>query len=178
MRVAESSEMVNRRTFVASGLGAGLAAGVASLTNCGRHERATGFSGYAFIANQEGGAIAVVDLEVFAVARHIRVDGSPTAVLANPSSTRVYALTPENGSVHEIRTGNLTFSRRLQVAATALEMRLSPAGDALYVLCRKPRQLVRLTLDPMQVAWTLRLPDDPADFDISPNGNSVAVSSG
>ena len=98
--------------------------------------------------------------------------------VANPSSTRVYALTPENGSVHEIRADNLTFSRKLQVAATALEMRLSPAGDALYVLCRKPRQLVRLTLDPMQVAWTLPLRDDPADFDISPDGNSMAVSSG
>src|ERR1700678_1055279 len=178
MRVAESSEMVNRRTFVASGLGAGLAAGFSSLTSCGRHERATGFSGYAFIANQEGGAIAAVDLEVFAVARHIRVNGSPTAVLADSRTARVYALTPENGSVHEIRTDNLTFARRLQVAGTALEMRLSPAGDALYVLCQRPKQLVRLTLNPMQVAWTLPLPDEPADFDISPNGRTAAISSG
>jgi YVTN family beta-propeller protein len=170
--------MVNRRTFVASGLGAGLAAGFSSLTSCGRHERATGFSGYAFIANQEGGAIAAVDLEVFAVARHIRVEGSPTAVLANYRTARVYALTPGNGSVHEIRTDNLTFSRKLPVAGTALEMRLSPAGDALYVLCQKPRQLVCLALEPMQVAWTLPLPDDPSDFDISADGRTAAVSSG
>src|ERR1700734_2080837 len=161
MRVAESSEMVNRRTFVGSGLGAGLAGGLASLASCGRHDRATGFSGYAFIANQEGGAIAAVDLEVFAVARHIRVDGSPTAVLANSRTARVYALTPDNGSVHEIRTDNLTFSRKLQVAGTALEMRLSPAGDALYVLCRRPRQLVHLGLDPLQINWALALPEDP-----------------
>src|ERR1700734_4559053 len=161
MRVAESSEMVNRRTFVASGLGAGLAAGVAGLAGCGGHERATGFSGYAFIANQDGGAIAAVDLEVFAVARHIRVNGSPTAVLANSRTARVYALTPDNGSVHEIRTDNLTFSRKLQVAGTALEMRLSPAGDALYVLCRRPRQLVHLGLDPLQINWALALPEDP-----------------
>jgi YVTN family beta-propeller protein len=167
--------MVTRRTFVVSGLGAGIAAG---LTNCGRHDRAKGFSGYAFIANQEGGAIAAVDLEVFAVARHIRVNGSPTAVLANSRTARVYALTPDNGSVHEIRTENLTFSRKLQVAGTALEMRLSPAGDALYILCQRPRQLVCLTLQPMQVAWPLPLPDDPADFDISPDGHTIAISSG
>jgi YVTN family beta-propeller protein len=166
--------MVTRRTFVLGGLGGGLA----SLTSCGRHERARGFSGYAFIANQDGGAIAAVDLEVFAVARHIRVDGSPTAVLANSRTARVYALTPGNGSVHEIRTDSLTFARKLQVAGMALEMRLSPAGDALYVLCRKPKQLVCLTLNPMQVAWTLRLPDDPADFDISPDGRTAAISSG
>jgi YVTN family beta-propeller protein len=169
--MAESGEMVTRRTFAMAGLGAGLSA-------CSGHNRATGFSGYAFIANQEGGAIAAVDLEVFAVARHIRVDGAPTAVAANPKSARVYALTPENGSVHEIGAGNLIFSRKLQVAAAALEMRLSPAGDALYVLCRKPRQLVRLALDPMRISWTLPLPDDPAGFDLSPDGNSAAVSSG
>jgi YVTN family beta-propeller protein len=173
--------MVTRRTFLTSSLGAGLGGGLATLTGCGHHDKATGFSGYAFIANQEGGAIAAVDLEVFAVARHIRVDGSPTAVLANDRTARVYALTPGNGSVHEIRTDNLTFSRKLPVAGTALEMRLSPVGDALYVLCQRPRQLVRLALQPtqpMQVAWTLPLPDDPSDFDISPDGRTAAISSG
>lgn len=166
--------MLTRRQFVASGLGATIAGG---LTGCGGHQRATGFSGYAFVANQEGGAIAVVDLEVFAVARHIRVDGSPTAVLSNSRNARIYALTPDNGSVHEIRADRLTFSRKLQVASTALQMRLSPDGDALYVLCQRPRKLVRLTLEPMRVDWTLTLPDDPADFDISPDGNTLAVSS-
>lgn len=166
--------MVSRRTFIETGLGAGLA----GLAACGGHDRATGFSGYAFIANQEGGAIAAVDLEVFAVARHIRVDGSPTAVLANSRTARVYALTPGNGSVHEIHTDNLTFSRKLQVAGTALQMRISPGGDALYVLCRRPRKLVCLALEPMRVAWTLPLPDDPADFDISSDGSSIAISTG
>jgi hypothetical protein len=166
-----------RRTFAISTLGAGITGSLGALTGCRGHNRATGFSGYAFIANQEGGAIAAVDLGVFAVARHIRVDGSPTAVLANARLMRVYALTPENGSIHEIRAGNLTFSRKLRIASTALEMRLSPAGDALYVLCRKPRQLVRIAPDTLQVAWTLALPDDPADFDVSPDGNTVAVSS-
>jgi len=156
--MAESGEMLTRRTFAIAALG--------GLSGCGGRNRATGFSGYAFIANQEGGAIAAVDLEVFAVARHIRVDGAPTAVVANPRNARVYALTPENGSVHEIRADNLTFSRKLQVAAAAIEMRVAPAGDALYVLSRKPRQLVRVALDPMQTTWTLALPDEPTGFEI------------
>jgi YVTN family beta-propeller protein len=173
--------MVTRRTLVLGGLGAGIAGSLGSLSSCTR-QKAKGFSGYAFIANQDGGAIAAVDLEVFAVARHIRVEGSPTAVLASPVHPKVYALTPENGSVHEIRSDNLTFSHKLQVCRAALEMRLSPSGDALYVLCQRPKQLVRISLgsagDPMQLAWTLPLPDDPAGFDISPDGNTVAVSSG
>ncbi len=164
--------------FALQGLGAGIAGGLTALSGCRNRDRATGFSGYAFVANEEGGAIAVVDLGVFAVARHILVDGSPTAVLANPAKMRVYALTPDNGSVHEIRADNLTFSRKLRVAAKAIEMRLSPTGDALYVLCQKPKQLVRVALDSFQVSWALSLPDDPVDFDISPDGNTAAVSSG
>jgi len=175
--------MLTRRTFALGGVAGGLGA----LAACGYHNKARGFSGYAFVANQDGGAIAAVDLQVFAVARHIHIDGSPTAVLAHPKLGRVYALTPDTGSVHEILTGNLTFSRKLRVASQALEMRLAPQlasqGDALYVLCRRPRQLVRLALDslrrdPLRVEWTLPLPDDPTDFDVSPDGATVAISSG
>jgi YVTN family beta-propeller protein len=155
-----------------------MAAELGVLAGCRLHEKARGFAGYAFIANQDGRAIAAVDLEVFAVARHIRLDGAPTAVLASPRSARVYALTPENGSVQEIHAGNLTFSGKLQVAGTALEMRLAPDGDALYLLCQRPRQLVRLALDPMRIDWTVPLADEPTDFDVSPDGATVAVSSG
>src|ERR1700722_6087195 len=137
--------MLTRRTFAFGGLAGGLGA----LAACGRHSKVRGFPGYAFVANQEGGAIAAVDLQVFAVARHIRIEGSPTAVLAHPKLGRVYALTPETGSVHEILTANLTFSRRLKVAGEALQMRLGPQGHTLYVLCRRPRQLVRVALEPL-----------------------------
>jgi YVTN family beta-propeller protein len=167
--------MISRRQFALSGLSASLGAGLAS---CGGHQRATGFLGYAFVANQEGGAVAAVDLGVFAVARHIRVDGSPTAVLADPMSKRVYALTPDNGSVHEILASNLTFSHKLKVASQARQIRLAATGDALYVLCQKPRQLVKLALDPMRTAWAIPLADDPTDFDISPDGSTAAISSG
>jgi YVTN family beta-propeller protein len=167
--------MISRRAFALGGLSASLGAG---LQSCGGHRRATGFLGYAFVANQEGGAVAAVDLGVFAVARHIRVEGSPTSVLAEPITKRVYALTPDHGSVHEILASNLTFSRKIKVASLALQIRLAATGDALYVLCQKPRQLVRLALDPMRVAWSIPLPDDPTDFDISPDGTTAAISSG
>lgn len=120
--------------------------------------------------------MAAVDLEVFAVARHIRVDGAPTDVVARRQHARVYALTPANGSVHEIRAANLTFTRKLQIARSAISMRLSRDENTLYVLCRDPRRLVALALDPLSVDWELGLAEDPYDFDISPEGTLAAVS--
>ena len=161
--------MFTRRSVVFGGLGA--------LTACTR-PKAKGFSGYAFIANSEGGAVAAVDLEVFAVARHIRVDGAPTAVVAREKRARVYALTPANGSVHEIRAGNLTLAGKLQVARSAITMRLSPSHRSLFVLCREPRKLVALAFEPMRVDWELPLPADPMDIDVSPDGSLLAISYG
>lgn len=151
--------------------------GLGALSACTR-QKAKGFSGYAFIANSEGGAIAAVDLEVFAVARHIHVDGAPTAVVAREKRSRVYALTPANGTVHEIRTGNLTFAGKLQVAASAITMRLSPSARYLYVLCREPRKLAVVAFEPLRVEWEVPLPADPVDFDASPDGSLLAISYG
>jgi YVTN family beta-propeller protein len=160
--------VLTRRSVLLAGLGLPLA--------CARR-KAQGFSGYAFIANQEGRAVAAVDLTVFAVARHIRLDGAPTAAAADGRGGRVYALTPENGSVHEIRTDNLTFARKLQVANSALAMRLSPDGEFLYVLSKAPRRLVRVALDAWKVDWQLTLPAEPVDFDLERvNGELVAIS--
>lgn len=161
--------MTTRRSMLLGSLGA--------LASCTR-PKAKGFSGYAFIANQEGGAVAAVDLEVFAVARHIHIDGAPTAVVAPPKRSKVYALTPGNGSVHEIRTDNLTFSRKIQVAQSAIMMRLSADGNSLYVLCREPSVLVSVALDPLRVDWQLGLPGDPLDFDVAPDGSQLAISYG
>ncbi len=161
--------MFTRRTALLGGLGA--------MVSCARR-KAKGFSGYAFIANEDGGAVAAVDLEVFAVARHIRVDGAPTAVLAEPRSSRVYALTPANGSVHEIRGDSLTFSRKLRVADSAITMRLSPDRQTLYVLSREPKRLVAIMLRDMRVDWTVPLAAEPVDLDISPDGGLLAISYG
>jgi len=50
------------------------------LAGCAR-KRSTGINGYAFVANEEGHNIAAVDLTAFAVAKHIRLDAAPTAII-------------------------------------------------------------------------------------------------
>jgi len=136
------------------------------------------FRGYAFIANQEGHALAAVDLQALAVARHIPLDGAPTQVAAAWTRSSIYALTPETGTVHEIQSDRLSFLRKLTVASTALSMRLDPGGQALYVLASEPRALIRVGLDSFRVEWRLILPGTPLDFDITADGTTGAVSLG
>ena len=135
----------------------------------------SGYRGYAFIANVDGQAIAAVDLQALAVAKHIALDSSPTQVAASWNRPAIYALTPANGSVHEIESDRLRFKRKLAAVSTALSMRLDPAGRALYLLSSDPRALTRIALDSFRIEWTLALPETPADFDVASDGNTGAV---
>lgn len=142
---------------------------------CSR-KKASGFPGFAFVANEDGRAIAAVDLTAFAVAKHIRLDARPTAVALAPEDPSVYALTPETGAIHQIRGEDLTVAGKLTVTRTAVTMSLSPARRRIYVLCREPRQVVCVSLNPLRVAWKAPLPAAPKDFWISPDGLWAALS--
>jgi len=155
--------------------GAAALGSAALLPSCRRHRA---FSGYAFVANQEGRAVAAVDLGLFAVTRYIRLDGAPTAIVADPPRQTVYALTPDNGLVHEIRADKLALGRTLSVARSAVSMRLSPDGRLIYVLCGDPRRLVAVSPANFRVEWSAGLDGDPFDLDVAPTGSHAAVSYG
>ena len=165
---ARLEKVISRRTLLALPFAAA----------CTRPQE--GFRGYAFIANQEGEAVAAVDLGVLAVARHIPLQGAPSQVVAAAQHPLVYALTPETGSVHEIQIDNLRLSRKLAVASQAITMELSTDEKSLYVLAREPRALISVALDTFKVDWKLPLPDEPVGLAVSPDasdGVTAAVSS-
>jgi YVTN family beta-propeller protein len=141
---------------------------------CGRR-RATGFPGYAFVANSGEQSVAAVDLTSFTVVRQIRLDSAPSAVVAHPERQAVYVVAPQTGTIYEIDAVDLRVKRKLSLKATAVAMRLAPGGAFLWVLCRSPHTLVRVALDKFEAAARLRLPNDPVDFDLSTDGLAAAV---
>ncbi len=155
--------MLSRRSLLA----------VPFLAACSRSS--SGFRGYAFVANEDGQAIAAVDLQALAVVRHIPLDSSPTQVVASWTRPSIYALTPANGSIHEIESDRLAFKRKLAAAASALSMRLDPTGRAMYLLASEPKALLRIALDSLRTQWSIPLPDVPLDFDLSSDGKTGAI---
>ena len=142
---------------------------------CSRRHR-TVYHGYAFVANEEGQAIAVVDLEALAVARHIRLDAAPVDVVAAHRVPFVYALTAETGTIHEIRTDTLSLARKLAAGARALSIQLAADERALYVARVEPHSLVRIALDSLAIESRIALPDVPREFALTPDGRFAAVS--
>jgi YVTN family beta-propeller protein len=137
-----------------------------------------GYRGYAFIAAQEGQALAAIDLEVMAVARHIALDDAPAQVLAAATRPAIYALTPATGSVVEVQLKKLSVSRKATVASTAVAMALAPDERSLYVLARQPRALIAVDLDGFRQSWSLPLQEEPSLLTISDDGQLAGITSG
>lgn len=169
--------VISRRIAILSGLTA--AAGC-------RRKRGDGFAGYAFVANEEGRAIAVVDLTAFAVVRHIRLPGAPTDLIAHENGRTVYAITADHGGLHEIDTGHMTIRRSMALDGPAVSMRAEPGGKAFWILSRSAR-LLRVDPVDMRITASVALPESGGDFDISewtrlgavthPGGRTVSLAS-
>ncbi len=136
------------------------------------------FSGFAFVANHDGRAVAAVDLGVFAVAKQIPLDGEPSAIVPADAGARVFVLSPGNARIHEIVTEKLAVARAASFAGQAVTMRLSRDGLSLYLLCLNPRRLIAVSTASLRPQWQLPLPADPFDADVSPDGRWLAVSYG
>ena len=132
-----------------------------------RRPLGTGYPGYAFVANEEGRSVAVVDLTKFRVSREIRIEGNPTAIISHPVRPAVYTLTPQTGTVHEIDPASFSVRRKARVTAQAISMRLAADGQSLWILSRDARSLVQLALDGLQTGARIRLPSPPEDFDLA-----------
>ncbi len=128
--------MISRRVI--------LALPVVFSTACRRAEPNS--RGYAFIANQEGGAVAVVDLDVMAVAKHVAIEGAPSQVVSAPSRPAVYVLTPATGVVHEIRTYTLKVARKLATGSPADTIHISYNEKTIYILAHEAKPLYALSL--------------------------------
>ena len=153
-----------------------LLGGAAALAGCSH--KARGFPGYAFVANQSGRSVAAVDLNAFTLARQIPLDGGPNTVVAHPTRSAVYVLTPENGTIYEIEASSLGIKRRTRPAQSAVSMRLAGDGRSLWILAREPRALIRVPLDSLRASSRILLAHEPGGFELDrrPEGRMAGVS--
>ncbi len=127
------------------------------------------------MANQAGRSVAAVDLTRFRVRKQIALDAAPSAVVAHPTQAKVYVLAPDAGTVYEIDAAKLDVTRRAKAGNSAMGMRLSAKGDALWVLYRDPAGLVQVPLESMRPGSRIQTPP-PGDFDLSEDGRAAVAS--
>lgn len=161
-------DKMSRRALLGGAMGA---------MGCGRKAK-KGFAGYAFVANEDGQAVAAVDLTALSLVRHVRLDAAPGPLLSHALRQRVYALTPANGNVHDISVRTLAREQWVGTGGRGLDMRFSPRGGSLWVLTAEPNQLVEVALDRLEVKRRIALPAPALDFDVSLDQPQAVVALG
>ncbi|MEJ7608789.1 MAG: hypothetical protein WKF37_21590 [Bryobacteraceae bacterium] len=157
--------MIDRRKFLA---------GSAAFVGCRSVSR--GFDGYAFIANQDGHSIAVVDLARFTVARQIRLESGPTEILSHPNKPLLYAMAPGAGMIFELDFARMAVARQIRVAPSLSGMRLDQDRNMIWALSRQSPKLLGVDLNSMKVAAAVPLPIDADRFDLSPAAKLAVAS--
>lgn len=157
--------MLDRRRFLLSA--AGLAA-------CGR-DLAKPFNGAAYIASEAARTVSIVNLSTFKLSKQVALDAEPASVLA--SASRVYVLTPSNGTVTELEAASGNVLRRHRLAASAVIMRIAPDGKSLWLLACDPQALIQLDLKTQRIGRTIKLSKPVLDFDLSTSAPLAVISS-
>ena len=139
-------------------------------------KRSSGFSGHAFVASEEGRAIAAVDLTGFVVSHRIAVNGAPVAVKAHPQRASVYVLLSGTPEVSEIDAKRFEVSRRATLTGEGVQFQLDPKGETLWVAIRKPAQLLPIATETMKAGAPIALPAAPVAFEIAMKTGAAAVS--
>jgi YVTN family beta-propeller protein len=78
--------------------------------------------------------------------------------------------------VYEIDAASLAVGRTARAGSQAVDMRVSPRGDALWVLYRDPAALVEVPLNSLRPGRRIHLSAPPDDFDLS-SENRAAIAS-
>ena len=141
-----------------------------------RRRRGTGFPGYALVASAYSPSVAAVNLATFSLAAKIEAPAPVCALQSHPGRPCGWALASEPATVMELDTARLRVTRRLSVGRLASGMHLSAGGELLWVLCRKPPQLVGVNTRSWERAVRVSLPESPLDFDVAPDGRWAAAS--
>jgi DNA-binding beta-propeller fold protein YncE len=88
----------------------------------------------------------------------------------------VFVLAPQGGTVYEIDAVSLAVGRTARAGSQAVDMQVSPRGDALWVLYRDPAALVEVPLGTLRPTRRIRLSAPPDSFDLS-SDNQAAIAS-
>lgn len=148
----------------------------ATALGCSRPPKATGYTGYCFVANQQSRSVAVVDLDNFRRLPALALDAAPSLILAHPASPKAFVLAPAAGLIYEIDAASFSVSRRVRAGDELVSMKLDAGRNSLWVLARNPAALVEVSLDSFRPRRRIRLSAPPDDFDLSADGRAVVIS--
>jgi YVTN family beta-propeller protein len=142
---------------------------------------AAGYREFAYVANNAGNTVSVLDLVYMRPDRTLQVGDAPVAMAVNPRRDEVYVVNSQpgrgEGSVSVIDTQKNAVVATIAVHHNPSFISVDATGHLAYVSNTGSNSISVLDLDSRRQITTVRAPDKPAEAVVSPDGRALAVTS-
>jgi DNA-binding beta-propeller fold protein YncE len=128
----------------------------------------------AFVANQQGNSVAVVDLGSLQAIESIPVPSAPVELAARPHSREIYVVSA-SGSVSVIAFPELRVTKTYRVGKSASNLAFAPDGRRAYSLDPSANQLVILDCEHQKERGRLHLDSKPSSLTLTDDGKTLIV---
>jgi YVTN family beta-propeller protein len=131
----------------------------------------------AFVANQHGRSVAVVDLARFNVLASLAVAPDPDQVVVRPRSQEVYVVST-SGLISVIGFPDLRVIKSMRVGRSAGNLVFSPDGRLAYLLEPGAGQIVFIDCEQGREAARLRVGPNLSNLALTPDGKTLIAADG
>jgi YVTN family beta-propeller protein len=152
-----------------------IGAGVCFSQACKRQASAPSRPYTAFVADEQGNTIAVVDLGSLQVVASIPVAASPRQLVPRPGSRELYAVSG-SGEVSVITFPDLRVEKVFRIGGSASDLVFAPGGQRAYVLAPHSSELVLLDCEHQKEVGRMHLSGKPSSVALTPDGKTLIVS--
>ncbi len=129
----------------------------------------------AFITEQAGGAVSVLDLSTRKVVARMPVDGKPAGIGMAQDGRFAYVTSPEGKFVSVIDTAARRVVRRIDMPDAPLGIAVDPNGAFLYVAGFYEPRLYKVDLARGEIVATLEIGASPSGVALSPDGATIVT---
>lgn len=131
---------------------------------------------HAYVANNNGGSVSVIDTATNAVVRAVSVGMGPYGVAVTPDGTRVYVTSAASGTVSMIDTAADTVVNTLPVGGNPLSVAITPDGTRAYLVRPGAGSVSVIDTATSVITKHIGLPGTaPVSVAISPDGTRAYV---
>ena len=170
---AHFSRGLNRR--VAIQIFAAMLASGGALLSLDREAVATGAApaSAAYVTNQLGNSLSVVDLAAAKQVAEISIGGKPAGVALSPDGGRAYVAAPDSREVIAVDTAARTVVQRAPVGQGPLGIAVNPRSGAVYVADWYEHRLYALDPVSLQVVASVTTGQSPSGVAVTADGMTI-----
>jgi YVTN family beta-propeller protein len=130
---------------------------------------------YAYVANQKGNTVSVVNRANSTVTASIPVGGNPSGMAITPDGSSLYVAAQSANNVAVISTSSNSVSTSIAVGSSPVHVAITPDGTTAYVVNQGSNNVSAIKTATHRVIATITVGAAPAGIAITPDGTRALV---